>query len=137
MAESFARLLGRPLLPGVAASDLPRALYAAPFVLLSHDNAPDPVFRYANQAAQALFGYAWDRFTTLPSRLSAEPVSAAERETLLARARAHGFIDDYQGIRIAADGHRFRIQDVILWNLTDATGTYLGQAAMFAHWSNL
>jgi hypothetical protein len=32
----------------------------------------------------------------------------AERDRLLARVRAYGFIDDYQGVRIAKDGTRFR-----------------------------
>ena len=67
----------------------------------------------------------------MPSRLSAEADIQAERERLLARARANGFIDDYAGVRIARDGRRFRISSVILWNVDDKSGTACGQAAVF------
>lgn len=140
MAHSFARLVGRPLLRTEA--DLgPEAfaarLYDAPFVLLSHGTDADPVFCYANRVAQSLFGYGWDEFTTLPSRLSAAPISRQERMELLTRAKERGFIDNYQGVRVAKDGSRFRIEKVILWNVSDETGTYLGQAAVFDTWTAL
>jgi PAS domain-containing protein len=138
MAQSFSRLVGRPLLPSGPGPDheaFAARLYEAPFVLLSHTSAADPVFCYANRAAQTLFGYGWDEFTTLPSRLSAAPISRQERENLLLQAKERGFIDNYQGIRIGKDGRRFRIEGVILWNLCDELGTYLGQAAVFDTWT--
>jgi PAS domain-containing protein len=78
MAASFFRLVGRPLIVGAGTSTpeaLAKLLYAAPFVLLAHAEAPDPVFCYANRRAQELFGYSWEEFTRSPSRLSAEPGS--------------------------------------------------------------
>ena len=57
-----------------------------------------------------------------------------ERERLLARAEAHGFVDDYSGVRITADGRRFRIHDCILWNVLDDNGQKIGQAACFDRW---
>jgi MEKHLA domain len=38
------------------------------------------------------------------------------RQTLeMGDRSAHGFIDDYQGVRMANDGTRFRISDAALW----------------------
>ena len=42
---------------------------------------------------------------------------------------AQGFIRDYAGVRIAASGRRFRIDDAVVWNLVDADGVRHGQAA--------
>jgi PAS domain S-box-containing protein len=140
MAANFLRLLGRPLIVGAGAltpEALAELLYDAPFVLLAHTLAPDPVFCYANRRAQELFGYSWEQFTRLPSRLSAEPASQQERQRLLDQARSKGHIDNYQGIRIARDGRRFRIENVILWDVRDDHENPVGQAATFDRWTDL
>lgn len=137
LLDSFQRVVGRPLLDPDPGADAGRALYEAPFVLLSHDTAADPVFTYANRQAQARFGYPWETFVTLPSRLSAEPLAREARERLLARVAAHGHIDDYAGVRIAGDGRRFRILAAVVWNLVDAEGGLHGQAACFSRWEDL
>lgn len=124
---SFARRTGRVLSEIAGSMDL----YHAPAVVLMHGTQVDPIFCFANLTAQRLWGYSWDDFITMPSRLSAEADVQAERERLLARARAHGFIDDYAGVRIARDGRRFHISGVILWNVDDEMGTARGQAAVF------
>ena len=77
-------------------------------MVLAHGTEPDPLFNYANLAAQHLFELSWDEFIGLPSRLSAEAPERSERERLLARVTTHGFIDDYSGIRISKSGHRYR-----------------------------
>jgi PAS domain-containing protein len=133
LAGSFRRLVGKPLTDRDAAS-----LYAeAPFVVLAHDTQPDPIFIYANRAAQDCFGYGAEEFLTLPSRLSAEPVLREERQRLLDSVRAKGFIADYGGIRIAKSGRRFRIRDAVVWQLIGADGTVRGQAATFADWEDV
>lgn len=139
LCDSFARLLGRPLLAELPADDraLAQALYDAPAVIVSHGTEPDPIFWFANRTAQRLWEVDWPTFTRMPSRQSVEPEEHAEREALLRRAAEHGYIDDYRGVRISASGRRFRIEDVILWNLTDERGQRVGQAAMFARWSHL
>jgi PAS domain-containing protein len=140
MAASFFRLAGRPLAAEAATlapEALAKFLYDAPFVLLAHTNAPDPVFCYANRQAQALFGYGWDEFTRLPSRLSAEPVSREERQHLLDQARRKGFVDNVSGIRVSRDGRRFRIENVILWDVRDNNGNFVGQAAIYDRWTEL
>ena len=64
LTESYARLLGKPLVPPGADADW---LYAkAPFVVLAHSTADDPKFIYANKAAQACFGYSLDEFLRCP-----------------------------------------------------------------------
>ncbi len=79
----------------------------------------------------------WDDFIKLPSRLSAEPRTQAERDLLLARVTEQGFIDDYMGVRISSTRKRFRVEDAIVWNLIDTQGIYRGQAAVLYRWSFL
>ncbi len=139
LCDSFARLLGRPLLPGLAADDrvLAQQLYDAQMVIVSHGTEPDPVFWFANRTAQRLWEVEWSEFIRMPSRRSAEPEEHGEREKLLRRAQEHGYIDDYRGARISASGRRFRIENVVLWNLSDDSGVHVGQAATFARWTFL
>ena len=119
------------------AADLAGAAYAAPFALLAHDGGDDPRFVYANRQAQELWELDWSAFIGLPSRLSAEPEQVTERQRLLERARSHGFIDDYHGIRRSRSGRRFRIEQVTLWNVLDAQDRRIGQAAAFSRWTQL
>ncbi len=136
--SSFQRLLGRNL------GNLPwqgeitaKNLFEAPFVLLSHNTAVDPIFTYGNRTAMQLFNMDWQQLTRLPSRFSAEPVAREERERLLQTVTRQGYIDHYTGVRIANGGQRFYIQDAIVWNLLDEKGCYHGQAAFFDRWQNL
>ncbi|AWN43246.1 MEKHLA domain-containing protein [Methylobacterium durans] len=132
LTGSHARLVGRPLVPAGCGPDW---LYAAaPFAVLAHDGAADPRFVYANRTAQGCFGYDWDAFTALPSRLSAEAPERAARQALLDRVARDGFATGYRGVRIAASGRRFWIEDGTVWQLVDADGTPRGQAATFTRW---
>jgi hypothetical protein len=132
IAESFARLLGRPLV--ASAGDTVAALWSAPQVIVAHDTQADPVFFYGNRLALQVFAMDFAAFTRLPSRYSAEPIERAERARLLARVTRDGFIDDYAGVRIAANGQRFRIEQAVVWNLIDDAGACHGQAATFTRW---
>ncbi|HEX4504929.1 MAG TPA: MEKHLA domain-containing protein [Alphaproteobacteria bacterium] len=133
LTGSYARLTGEPL-GAVSAAWLYRE---APFVVLAHNTDADPRFIYANRAAQACFGYGWEEFVTLPSRLSAEAALRAERQGMLEAVTRDGFVADYGGIRIAKSGRRFRILDTIIWQLVDEAGLIRGQAATFAEWECL
>ena len=138
MRASFRHWTGQDLIdPRLTAAAAARFAFGARFVLVSHDTAPDPVFNYGNETALGLFGMNWDEFTALPSRFSAAPVSRGERARLLERVATHGYIDDYQGIRIARGGRRFRIDRAVVWNLIDPAGMIHGQAATFPHWTFL
>lgn len=138
LLDSYQRLTGKELIQPTLADDArAQALYQAPFGVVSHNTAEDPIFNYGNQTALRLFEMDWESFTQLPSRLSAEPVNRDERQRLLARVTRDGFIDDYRGIRISSTGNRFWIEDATVWNLLDRNGTYHGQAAVFYRWSPL
>lgn len=131
LTGSYARLLGRLLVPdsltGEAAADW---LYASPAALLVHDTAPDPLFVYANLAAQQRFGYSWNEFVGLPSRLSAGEDDRATRAALLDGVTRDGFLEGYRGQRVRKDGTRFWINGVTVWNLLDPNNYRVGQAAL-------
>jgi hypothetical protein len=132
LASSFLQLTKRELIaPG---DDLPERLYFVPFAVVSHGTQDDPIFRYGNKAALDLFKMTWEEFTHMPSRLSAEAMLQEERERLLAEARAKGFVDTYEGVRIAKDGQRFMIRDTVLWNVIDSKGVRHGQACVILTW---
>jgi len=135
LRQTFHVLTGRhlldPRLPPLAAAE---ALFLAPFVVLSHDASPDPILTYANQAALDLFALSWEELTRMPSRLTAEAPDRAERARLLAEVKDRGYIDNYAGVRVTSNGQRFRIQGATVWNLTDAGGQRVGQAATFRCW---
>ncbi len=128
--DSHRRFVGSPLvLPGRDADWL---YNEAPFVVLAHNTEADPVFIYANRAAQRCFRYSWEEFTSLPSRLSAEAPDRAERQSLLDEVARNGFTTGYRGTRIAKSGRRFSIDRATVWQLLDANGLVHGQAATFA-----
>lgn len=138
LARSFRHWLGRDLLPGVSEPRaFAEALFAAPFVLVSHGTQTDPVLNYGNRAALTLWKMSWEELTHTPSRLTAEPVAREERTRLLAEVTQHGHIANYAGVRIAKSGRRFRIERAIVWNLLDEAGAHCGQAAMFDRWDYL
>lgn len=135
ITTSFARTVGRPL---VDQGQDAAWLYAdAPFALLAHSAAADPLFVYANRTAQRCFEYSFDELLTIPSRMSAEAPNREERQRLLDAVARDGFIDNYRGLRIAKSGHRFWIESAIVWELTDDNGTRRGQAAMFSQWTDM
>jgi hypothetical protein len=56
LLRSFRALTGRPLLdPALSPEAAADGLFHAPFVVLSHDAAPDPILTYGNLAALELF----------------------------------------------------------------------------------
>lgn len=134
--SSFIRWTGRSLINVNTHNDneLSRALYDAPFVLLSHGIQHDPNFTYGNRTAQRLFAVNWSELVNMPSRCSAEPAAQDERERLLARVQRFGFVDDYCGVRIARTGQRFFVSQATVWNLIDDHNVCVGQAAYFDRW---
>jgi hypothetical protein len=135
LLDSFEHWLARSLISrSGSAEDQARALFEAPFVVVSHGTQADPVLNYGNRAALALWEMDLATFLVTPSRLTAEPVHRDERARLLARTTRDGYVDDYQGIRVSRTGRRFRIDQAIVWNLIDARGNPVGQAATFSEW---
>ena len=111
-----------------------RRIFYAPFAVLSHDTAADPILNYGNRAGMQLFELSWDELVRTPSRLTAEPVHRDQRARLLDAVTRSGFIDDYRGIRISKTGRRFLIENATVWNLLDEAGAPYGQAATFSAW---
>lgn len=135
LRDSFRRLLGRELISENRSPEaIAREIYLAPFIVVSHNTAVDPIFTYGNQAALTLFEMTWTEFTSLPSRCSAEPPRQQERAHLLAEVSKKGFIEHYSGIRVSKTGKRFEIRNVTVWNLTYPDGTDAGQAASYPEW---
>lgn len=135
IADSYARLLGQPLV--ATQDDVAVALWEAPRVIVAHGTEDDPVFFYGNRLALQVFEMDFAAFARLPSRFSAEPLAREERARLLERVSRDGFIDDYAGVRISAQGRRFRIEQAVVWNLIDSEGCCHGQAATFSSWQPL
>lgn len=134
IVESYLRWTGQKLVdPALPDSDIENQLRELNAVVVAHDTGADPVFIYGNRKALELFEMDCDRFTRLPSRLSAEPLHQSARQRLLDDVQKHGFSAAYSGIRVSSSGRRFRIENATIWNLLDAQGLHHGQAATFAN----
>lgn len=135
LIDSYASLTGKSLLgEGIQAISATEALFDASFALLSHGTEADPILNFGNRQALALWEMDWPTFTSMPSRLTAEPAQRAGREKLLADVKRQGYSDCYRGIRIASSGQRFEIIDAVVWSVFDSEGVYRGQAAMIPSW---
>jgi len=138
LMASFHRWTGRNLIePSGDAERDARALFEAPFVVVSGGAEADQMLNYANLTALHLWEMDWDILVQTPSRHTAEPMHRDGRAVFLRRVRDNGFIDDYSGIRISLNGRRFRINQATVWNVLDETGAYAGQAATFSSWEFL
>lgn len=137
LSGSYQRVVGEPILPdALAGSEAAHRLYEAPCGLLAHDTSADPRFVYANATAQRLFGYGWEEFVGMPSRLSAEAEGREKRQEFMDGVLRQGFVSGYRGLRIAKSGHRFWIEDTTVWNLLDGEGVLCGQAALIREWTD-
>ena len=135
LVVSLRHWTGRDLVAAdLPASEQARQLFHAPFALLSHDGAPDPLLNYGNLTGMQLFELSWSELTATSSRLTAAPAHRDERARLLASVARQGFIDDYRGVRVSKRGRRFIIEKATVWNLLDEAGAPCGQAAMFGDW---
>lgn len=129
IVESCRRLLGTALVD--SGPETVQALWELPAVVVAHGTEPDPVFFFGNASALAAFECTVMEFTTMASRLSAEAPLRAQRQALLDRVTANGFIENYAGVRISRSGRRFAVEKAIVWNLIDDQGSCHGQAATF------
>ena len=103
----------------------------APYSLLAHDGAADPLFTYVNACALSCFKYACEDFIGMPSRFSASELDRAARQVLLEQVTANGIADGYSGWRVDAQGEPFMIHAGVVWTLLDEAGQPCGQAALF------
>ena len=101
------------------------------FVLVSHNEAEDPILNYGNQFALKLWEMSWDDFIKTPSRKTAEPDLRGKRWEMLSIVSKQGYFDNYEGIRISSSGKQNKKKNAVVWNVTNEHGEYLGQAAYF------
>lgn len=137
LLNSYFSLFGQDLISRTHNSlqDVER-LFFAPFAVISHGVESDPLLNFANKYALDLWGFDPFQLISTPSRLTAEPKAHEEREKILRETKLKGFLKNYEGIRISAAGKRFIISNVTIWNISDASGELLGQAATFSNWRN-
>jgi hypothetical protein len=135
LLKSYRRFLGEELIArDGTVEEQSKALFDTDFVVVSHGTQNDPILNYGNETALTLWELSLETLLQTPSRLTAEPVHRDERARLLERTSRDGFVDDYRGIRIASTGRRFLIEQAIVWNLVNADGDRVGQAATFSDW---
>ncbi|MCZ4282784.1 MEKHLA domain-containing protein [Kiloniella laminariae] len=141
LTQSFKLATGRDLLAQqqeqlemIEGHTLGQCLFSAPQIIVSHDGCEDPLLNYGNRAALELWDMTWDEFVGTPSRYTAEPHERGDRSSMLEQARAKGYIDNYQGIRISSTGRRFMIRNAIIWAVPGFNNSKSGQAATFNEW---
>jgi hypothetical protein len=138
LLNSFLHWTGVPLLEAEGTPEvIAEALFDAPFVVVSHGTEADPILNYGNRSALTLWEMDWQELTRTPSRYTAESIEREERAKLLEQARKQGYIDHYRGIRISKTGTRFQIENALIWDVLDEQGDRCGQAATFAHWTQI
>ena len=137
LLNSYQKATGSELIPIPSRAHVFETIDQAPFALLSHGTEEDPVLNYGNRTALRLWEMDWDRFTSTPSRLTAEPAIQEARDRLMADVRQRGYTDAYTGVRVSSTGRRFQIEEAVVWNVTDEDGRYIGQAAVFKSWTEL
>lgn len=136
--NSYKKWTGKPLLEDsdftmepAKQQDAFRRLFAAPLYILAHGTQNDPIFNFGSRAALELWEMSWTAFTSMPSRLAAEPSKRLERADLLQRVATHGYAEGYTDIRISSTGRRFYIENASIWNVVDENNVKIGQAAAF------
>ncbi|MEK7237856.1 MAG: MEKHLA domain-containing protein [Nitrospirota bacterium] len=136
LLNSYRHWTSRELIERICEPDVQAyRLFHTPFVVVSHGAESDPILNYGNQVALDLWEMAWGQLVQTPSRLTAEPVNRAEREGMLEQAKSQGYFDSYRGVRITSTGRLFLVENALIWNVMDAEGQRVGQAATFSQWT--
>lgn len=131
--SSYRHWTGQALTP--ARDDVDWTYAHAPFALLAHGSQAEPLFIYANLAAQRLFEYSLEQMLGLPSYLSAPQAQREARSALLRQVERDGLVRDYRGLRVSRTGRRFWIERTTVWKLLDGAGRSAGLAALIPDWS--
>jgi len=133
IVSSYQRLTGKLLIADAPTGIMVQrtALWNSFRAIVAHGTEDDPIFFYGNRLALQLFGFGFEEFARLPSRLSVEALAQEARVQLLEQVSRQGYVDGYSGVRIAKSGRRFMIANATVWNLLDEYGSYHGQAAVF------
>jgi len=130
---SYQRVVGQPLLPGLAGRDV----WSGDFALLTHRGDAQAVLNYGNRFALDLWECDWPQFTATPSSATAPEDGRAERSAMMQQVVRNGFVSGYGGARVSRTGRLFLIQDVTIWRLMDEKGESFGIAAFFRRYRRL
>eukprot|EP01023_Acetabularia_acetabulum_P018168 TRINITY_DN1917_c1_g1_i2.p1 TRINITY_DN1917_c1_g1~~TRINITY_DN1917_c1_g1_i2.p1 ORF type:complete len:259 (-),score=19.05 TRINITY_DN1917_c1_g1_i2:73-849(-) len=106
-------------------------LWSADFGVLAHDISTTPyLFVYANQTALKVFGCSWDEIIGEASYKTADQSGQQERNKFTQEVMKNGYGVRYNIKRISlATGAEITIDHCIYFNVTDANGRIIGQAA--------
>lgn len=112
-----------------------RALFLdADRVLLSHgiqQKGEGPILNYGNMAGLKLWSASWEQLTTMPSKLTAEPMNQESRDMFMRTVTSRGIVKGYEGVRISLNKkRRFTIRNAVVWNIIIGD-QHIGQAATF------
>ena len=129
--NSFENLTGRTIIKRTTPEADLLEIENGEFFLVSHNKEDDPVLNYGNKNALKLWELSWDNFIKTPSRKTAEADLRIKRKEMLNTVSKQGYFEKYEGIRVSSKGKRFKIKNVVIWNVKDENGLYLGQAAYF------
>ena len=136
IAESFARLAGKPLVD-LTPGGFEEAMWHAPRAIVAYGIEPEPRFFYGNRVAlEVLAMTSGELIGTIANRLG-EPVLREEQSRMIAGLARHDIVDMYAVVGLAANGRRYAISNAQLWNLVDRHGGHHGRAATFADWQFL
>jgi hypothetical protein len=134
LLDSYFNCTGNQLIERVSMQVDAEQLFTTDFVVVSHDTSKDPILNYGNATALDLWEMTWAEFTQTPSRYTAEENLRTLREKMLQSVHDKGYFDRYEGVRVSKSGKRFKIKNVLIWNLSDEEGRPYGQAATFNEW---
>lgn len=98
--------------------------------LLVQSSEEEPLFIYANQQAQHIFGYSLGEFLKTPASKSAPLENLEERRQMLQKVAEKGIFEGYQGTRIDKQGNLFKITKGSIWKVLDSSDEIIGTAAM-------
>ncbi|MDC1100660.1 MEKHLA domain-containing protein [Methylophilaceae bacterium] len=116
------------LLPLEKNKDLLSSFDECPLPIASHDT--NGFFNYLNKAALSLFKVTKDQVIGRSTTMTAPKSEQKQRNELLNQVNSHGFIDNYNGIRVTSDGELFQIEDATIWNVVDKNSHKMGQAVI-------
>ncbi len=130
--RSYEQWTGQPLpVPDRMANQRFRWLdEASPYALLVQSTEEEPLFIYANQQAQRIFGYSLAEFLKTPASKSAPLENLEGRRQMLQEVAKKGIFEGYQGTRIDKQGNLFKITNGSIWKVMNSSDEVVGTAAM-------
>lgn len=136
IAESFARLAGKPLV-GLAPAGYEPAMWQAPRAIGARGIGFEPRYFYGNRMLLDLLGMSASELAGTSPRQQAEPLLRAERERMIDELARNDIVEIYGVVGLTATGRRFAISDAQIWNLIDRRGGRHGLGITFSAWRYL